>query len=235
MKNLYPSLLIFMVLFLVSSVHAEPFKIRFYEIGSQQKKLLFNAVRTEVQEGERLTAQTQFTTPDGKQAVVEDLVAENGKALKYTQSQLQLGTIGSVEVKGDELHFTFTKDGTTQTAIEKRTDNFVVGPSMLAYVRASWDRLMAGETIEFRIGVLDRRETVGFKFFKTAEETVDGKEMVRMKMKPTSFIISALVDPLIFVMEKKTGRVHQVIGRMVAKRRVGDEWKDLDADAIYEY
>lgn len=54
-------------------------------------------------------------------------------------------------------------------------------------------------------------------------------------MKPTSFIIAALVDPLVFTFEKKTARLLEMKGRTLPKLRKGEKWKDLDAFITYDY
>ena len=99
---------------------------------------------------------------------------------------------------------------------------------------------MAGETISIRLPVLDRLETVGFKFFKEKDATLDGVKMTVIKMKASSFVIAALVDPVLFYFHPTEIRPEghkcvQVVGRTVPKRKDGNKWKDLDAVMKFKY
>jgi hypothetical protein len=54
-------------------------------------------------------------------------------------------------------------------------------------------------------------------------------------MKPTSFIIAGIVDPLIFSIERDTVKLLELKGRTLPKKKVGNKWKDLDAEIVYSY
>jgi hypothetical protein len=55
-------------------------------------------------------------------------------------------------------------------------------------------------------------------------------------MQPTSRLLSALVDPLYFTVEKSPPhRVLQYVGRTTPKKLAGDQWKDLDAVTVFDW
>ena len=55
-------------------------------------------------------------------------------------------------------------------------------------------------------------------------------------VEPTSPIISALVNPLFFTIEKASPhRVLQYVGRTTPKIKAGGKWKDLDAVTVFEW
>jgi hypothetical protein len=47
-------------------------------------------------------------------------------------------------------------------------------------------------------------------------------------MKPSSFVIAAIVDPIFFHFDKETKKLILVNGRVVPKQKVDGQWKDLD-------
>lgn len=86
-----------------------------------------------------------------------------------------------------------------------------------------------------RYGVPDRRETVGFEFKKVGEKEIGGKLLWSIRMKPSSFLIAAIVKPLHFYFEPDGSKLMQIEGRVPPKRADGSHFKDLDARSVYEY
>jgi hypothetical protein len=160
---------------------------------------------------------------------------KDSKVAGYEMQQKQIGAQGKLTVSGTTLNFSYKKDGKEKTSTETDVTNFVVGPSILLFLRNNWDRILKGDVVKSRLAVLDRQETVGFEFSKERDGTVDGKKVVVVKMKPSSFIIAAVVDPLHFSIELDTKRLLALQGRSQMKRDVGGAFKDLDAYTRYEY
>ncbi len=94
-------------------------------------------------------------------------------------------------------------------------------------------KILSGDTIHARFGVPERQETVGFKYFKVGEETIRGHKVIVVKMKPSSFIIAAIVDPLYFYLKKDGTGVLKMTGRTILKVKNGNDWETLDADIAF--
>ncbi len=215
---------------------AAPMKGNLFEKGSNRQKLLYRFQRNEqVFEGGRTVAKAIFADPSGVEAVVEELTLEGDKIKTYQVHHKQIGEERLLEVKGGKLLFTLTRDGKTETAEEDLPANLVIGPTIADILKKNWDTLMKGDDVVARFASLERKETVGFKFTKDIETSVDGKNRVVIKMKPTSFIIAALVSPIFFTFDKGTRLLLEVEGRTLPKQRVDGRWKDLDADVVYQY
>ena len=136
--------------------------------------------------------------------------------------------------------FTWEGKGKTETETETLDPEkpLLVAPTTVPYLKQNWTQLMKGETLSARFAVLDRRETVGFKFFKVSAEDSGQPfrpDRVVIRMKPTSLIISALVKPLHFVFDSQGVHLLELEGRLPPKRKKGDQWKDWDYHAIYQY
>lgn len=222
---------------LVSSIgHAASITGTVFEKGSNRKNILYQYDRQEGHAGPDLTIKTTFTSPDNKVVAIEDTLADSDNKLKkFSLHQFQTNEEGGLEVKGNKVLFSYTKEGKTTTSDEDVADNLVCAATLVGYLLKHWDALMKGDTVDVRFAVLDRKETVGFKFFKTGDVTFDGKPAVIIKMKPSSFIIAAIVDPLNFTFLKDTRQIAELVGRTTPKQLVDGKWKDLDADIIYHW
>ncbi len=225
---------IFLAFFLFASLgQGHELRGKLYEKGTDRTNLLFDWQRTEKKEGAATVIKSVFTAPDKSIAVVDEAMVAEGKLLKYQIHQLQIGQEGSLVVDGDKLRFSYTKDGKTETNTEDLPENFAVSATLMENLARHRELILRGDTLKLRYAVLDRRETVGFSFFKIEEKKVGGVDAVVIKMKPSSFLIAALVDPIIITLRKEDFRVLELVGRTVAKRKVEERWKDLDCDIVY--
>ncbi len=214
---------------------ADDFKGQFFEPNSDQKKPVYRLDRTEKLVGNQRLAKGYFYSASNELAIDEDTVWEDGQLKSYGFKRLLEKEAGSVEVRGKKIHFSYTKDGKQNEADEDLTPNFVVAATLLDYIGKNWDTVIKGETLDMRYGVLDRRETVGFKLFKISEGKVDARETLVLKMKPTSFIIAAIVDPVILTIDKGTKHLLKLNGRLLPKLFKDGHWVDFDGEGIYTY
>lgn len=215
----------------------EPFfSAKIYDLKDHSKHM-FNYVSEVEYDGDRRSYVNTVTDLEGKVLVIEKTVATNGgrTVVSFEQDQKQLGTVGKLEVRDGKIHFTFTKDGKTKTDEEKVTDDFVVTSTLVANVRNDWAKIIKGESIKVRLGVLDRLETVGFQFKKESDTIPSGAAGHLVKMKPSSVIISALVNPLRFGFDAEGRYLLEIEGRTNVKVMVDGKWKDFDGFTVYSY
>jgi len=205
-----------------------------FEKNSHQQNLLFKVSHKELitSDGHRIINRV-FSDPNGKVVATEDILTKDGKTIKLTLSQKQLGEEGVLEVHDGKAFFTYTKDGKTSNDDEKATDNLVVSGTVVPYLQKNWPTILKGDEVGVRYAALDRKETVGFKFFKVEEKKMNGKDVIVVKMKPSSFIIAALVDPLFFTFTQDGSELLELVGRTLPKIQIDGKWKDLDADIMF--
>lgn len=215
------------------------FLAKVFDQDSKKQKLLFTYKHeSELKANSRVVTNT-YNDKDGGLAAVETIEfvggGDNEKVQTYKMSQKQLGAEGIVEVKDGQVKFSYSKGGSTKSGEERLTDDFVVGPSVTAYLQKHWSEITSGGKVKVRFAVPDRAETVGFEYFKDHEETIDGKKAFVLKMKPSSFLIAALVKPLFFYYSTDGKQLYEVHGRTQVKQKVDGSWRDLDAVTVYEY
>lgn len=211
-----------------------------YAHGSNQKTILFKMKRTTFQaENGLLHVWREFSYPDGKIATRERVIYNGDKLVSCELGDMQTFGKGSATVveQGGKTNIVFdyvqgTKHKTGSETFHPNTvNNDMVNP----FLAAHWAELMNGEAVKCRYIVLTRAETVGFEFTKQRETTLNGVPVVIVKMAPSSMFVAALVDPLIFTIQKN-GK-HLVLnydGRTPVKIKQGETFKDLDALTVFE-
>lgn len=220
----------------VLGLQAQAYKGALYEPGSGKKKLLYNMdVTITPGAGSIAHVAVTYVDTDGKAVVEQKITVDGSKIITDQVTHHQTGQKGLIEVKEGKVFFTKTADGKTTTKEEKIEDTFVTSGNFQRFVKDNWAEIMKGETISFRYGVWDRQETVGFKIFKDGEVKDGDKTLVRVKLKPSSFIIAAIVNPLIFTFPANGEHILEMVGRVPPKQKSGDKWKDLDAEVVYTY
>jgi len=209
---------------------------------ADRKELQFRFTRRVTRSGSTLNVLREYTYPDGKLAVRERAVYQGDKFVSFTLEELQTGGSGDAKIAGKptegNISFKYTKEpgGKEKSRAEELRPDTIQCDMLAPFLVSHWGALMKGETVKCRYIAVPRRETVGFTFSKKSESTSAGKPVVIIKMEPSSPIISALVDPLFFTMEK--GGQHHVLeytGRTTPKIRDGKNWKDLDAVTVFDW
>ena len=218
-----------------------------YPSGASSDRALFKFKRTVKRSGSTLSVLREYSYPDGKVAARERVVYRDNSLALYELDELQTGAKGSAEIESEpsktgktKIVFRYTKDASTRAPSGTRSEalvpdtlvNDMVGPFLMAH----WDQLASGRKVGCRYIVLQRRETVGFTFRKESESQWHGKDVLVVKMEPTSAIISALVDPLHFIIAKAPPHhVLQYSGRTTPKQGSPGHWTDLDAVTVFDW
>lgn len=218
------------LLLMTSAAYAD-YSGEMYEIGSNRSKKLYSVKVEQKTQGDQEETIATVTGADGKVALIETTVVKGVDVVKFEIDQKQLETTASINVGGDKVLFAKTKDGKKKEDSEKRQSTFVITGNFQKFIASRWADISAGKAVEFRYGVWDRMETVGFEIKKTGEEG----SLVVLKMKPSSMIIAALVSPIEFKFSNDGKRLHEMKGRVGPKQNVGGKWKDLDAEVVYTY
>lgn len=210
-------------------------RAEFFEQGKTEGTKLYTSEAVTLPDGSGETLTLTYKDPEGNVAVEEKYWLEGSAVKKAEIQQKQLGQSAVVEVKDGRVYFSKTADGKTKNSDEKKEDTFVMSGSFQRFVRDHWKDLSEGKTVNFRFGVWDRMETIGFEVVKTGDSEFKGQKTVLLKMRPSSFLLAALVKPLIFHFAADGSKLLRSSGRIAPKLKSGSSWKDLDAEAVYLY
>lgn len=211
-----------------------------YDHNSNRKTVLFKLTRTFTEHGNEVKVAREFTTPQGKVAARERVTYHGDELVSCEVDDLQADGRGSAKVVREggqaKIVFEFISGNKRKTGVEPFTadtvNNDMVNPCLVAH----WNELMSGKAVKCRYIALSRAETVGLEFMKIGETTARGMPVIIVKMVPSNFIIAAIVDPLIFTVEKNgQHRVLDYDGRTTPRIKVGDKLKDLDALTVFDW
>lgn len=205
---------------------------KIYDLNDRNKHLYNFKNELEVTADTKKMIST-YTDLDGKLLVQETtilkVVAGKETLVSYDLDHRQMAASGKIEVRDGQAHFSYTKGGETKTASEKVGDDFIISTMIVGFLSRNWEKIKRGESLKVRLGVVDRRETVGFSYVKMAESG----DYVKIKMRPSSMIISALVNPLIWTMSVDGSHLKELEGRTQVKTVEGKKFKDFDGYTVY--
>ena len=218
------------------AIAASQQKGKIYALNDEKKeKLLFLFKRTIKYIGANAFAHATFTYPDGKPAVEESVEYENDILKKYHYKQLQVDESGSAEIKNGKIYFHFIAQGKEEYDDEDLEENTIVSDMISPMIEKRWQEIEKEDTIKVRYILVERLETIGFKFFKEKDITYKNKKALEIIMKPSSFFIAALTSPIRFLFEKETPhKLLEIHGRLplrlpevpIPKSR--SDWKAMD-------
>ncbi|MFS4460015.1 hypothetical protein [Bdellovibrio sp. HCB2-146] len=206
-----------------------------YGLKSKQTEKLFTSdVDLKIEVDGTSSTQSVYKDLQGQVVVIEKGQLRGVELEKYEMDRPQTKEKGTITVNNGRVHFEYQgPDGKKKTDDEKAKGTIVCTANFNAYVLANWDQLMSGKDLDVRFAVWDRLETVGFTLQKVGITEKDGKKWLELRMKPTSFVIAALVDPLYFGYTVEDKQLRLMKGRVSPKIQKDGKWKDLDAEVVY--
>ncbi len=207
-----------------------------YDLKSNRQKTLFTLNVDLAALADGVQTQTEFRDPDGKIVVTEKGLIKEAEVLSYEIDRKQTGEKGRFQVREGRIYFEYEGPGGKKKSADEKLSGFVLStPNFNAFVEKNWGALAGGKPLDVRFAVWDRLETVGFTLQKVGEKDVAGGKWMELRMKPTSFIIAAIVDPIHLWYSHADKKLQVVKGRVAPKIQKDGKWKDLDAESVYTY
>ncbi len=212
------------------------FTAKIYDLKDRSKLMFDYKSEVETTGDTKTTVNTVYDLKGDVLVIEKTVMKDDGKTfVSFEQDQKQLKTVGKVELRDGRIYFTFQRDEKLKDDDDKASADFIVTSTLVAYVQANWDGLLRGETLKARLAVLDRLETIGFQFKKESEKELNGVPAVVLKMKPSSMMIAAVVDPLLFTFSADGKRLLELEGRTNVKVMIDGKFKDFDGYTVYSY
>lgn len=211
-----------------------------YEMKSNYQKKLFDLkVESTTDDSGVVTATGVFKdAQSGTEAIHEVAKYKDAELIETRLEQKQTDEKGYIKVSGDQIEFVYTNsDGKEKKNSEKiKSGMKILAPAnFIVFIRKNWADLQSRKMIPLRFAVWDRYETVGFDLIFEGNEKRSGQDLVKLKLKPSSFIIAALVNPIHLWFSQDGQRLIELSGRVAPKVKSGDSWNALDADVKYSY
>ena len=166
--------LMWLLLFVPVIVRAD-YSAKLYEQGGANGKhmQIFSFISRNSTVNGKTVIINEYFDMKGSLVVKEQATLEGHKIVRDEVDQKQIDQTGIMQVKNGVIYFTKIVNGQSSTRQENLTDTFVTACNFEYFIRDHWSELLAGKKVEFRYGVWDRQESVGFKNFNSAkDETV---------------------------------------------------------------
>lgn len=207
-----------------------------YEMNSEKKNLIFimKAELKKPMNGKTVFSSFYFDT-DKNEIMTEEASFDHLNLKKYVIHQKQINEIYELEVSGNKMNFSVTKDGQTEKITRDLPENLVIGPSFVPFLQKHWSEIQNQKKVEAALAVLDRMDTYRFEFEKIRDLKFEGQDRVIVRMKPGNTLISSVVRPVYFVVAPDGSRILELKGRMLPKRKVGSRWEDFEGEAVFMY
>lgn len=214
---------------------AEKVTATLYGLKSKPDAVLYTSVFEAKIDGNLIESEVVYKDPQGQVAVVEKGQMNGDQIVKYEMERPQTKEKGAFHVKDGKIFFTYEGPNGKKTNDEKVKGSLLSTANFNAFVISHWADLEVGKGVEVRFAVWDRLETVGFTLQRTGTAEKDGKKLLELRMKPTSFVIAAIVDPIYFWYSMDDKKLRSMKGRVSPKIQENGKWKDLDARVEYSH
>ncbi len=197
--------------------------------------LIYKYEKQVEQKGGQQITETRFFLPDGSLAVGETLLHQDGNLAQYTIERKKEGIKDSLTVQGKNATFASTEpSGKTKTESTSWDKSHLVLPELRAFALANWDALQNGKSVDFRLAIVEKRDTFGFSMEKDEERDENGRKIVVLEVAPTSFFVSMAISPIYLDVDAQTKQLRRMRGFKFPKPGTGpNETRDIEADLVY--
>ncbi|MCO5141937.1 MAG: hypothetical protein M9962_02475 [Oligoflexia bacterium] len=199
------------------------------------KKIEYKLVSTRKDEAKKSQFHTQFLDTNNNPLVDERTTTENGKLVEYLYEQHQVNEKGSIRVAENKVIYQFFNKGKWKTETEDYEENMIVPDMIHSFLADHYEEIKKGETIKFRFLLLERMESIGFKFFLEEEKMWEGRKVSEVIMKPSSFFIALIAPSIHFYLDANPPhRVYGIKGRLPIRKAIKNppenrgDWKAID-------
>jgi hypothetical protein len=239
MKILFCSLVL---LFTFAAAGADAANIRGKLFLPKEDKPSFFFENTREKSGKREFSRVKFTDKEGKLLVEEEFHYSAGALEKYSYKQHQVDEHGTIEIRDGKVHYNYSAQGKIDIDEEPIPQDMILPDLIGPFLVKNWESLLKGESLKVHYLLLERQESIGFKFYKDNERILNGVEVVDFIMKATNIFVAQLAPKIRFTLEKAAPhRVIETYGRMpiriaeVPNPRRRKDYKAIDARMEWEY
>ncbi|QDK39735.1 hypothetical protein DOE51_09935 [Bdellovibrio sp. NC01] len=205
-----------------------------YDLKSNQTKKLFTLTIETTDAADGTHSKTSYQDLNGKVVVQETGLAQGDELKDYTLERPQTEEKGHIFTRDGKVYFEYEGPGGKKKSANEKIDGQILTPAnFTAFVRKNWDSFNAGKAIPVRYAVWDRQETVGFTLTKVGDAEIKGQKAIELRMKPTSFVIAAIVDPIHLWYRVSDKKLMIMKGRVQPRQDVDGKLKQLDAETVY--
>ena len=209
---------------------------KIYELNSNKKKLLFtiNAKLATSSNGHSVFL-SSYLDANNEESLTEEASFKQLELQRYVIDQKQLNEIYELKITDGKMFFSITKKGRVEKKTQDLSSGLIIGPSFVPFLQQHWAELQGRKKVRAQLAVLERMNTYSFEFEKLRDAKSNSVDVVIIRMKPTSTLLSAVVRPVYFTVTSDGSKILELKGRMLPKRKAGSRWEDVDGEAVFTY
>jgi hypothetical protein len=163
--------------------------------------------------------------------VVEDFTRFAGRRLsEHRYVRHTTGERSSVQVHGSNLEFEYRRGAQRKVATLAAEGVFLTGPAVFPFIEQQLSRLLSGDELEFKYGVLDRLDY--FTFELSSQSKLTDRDLV-VRIRAASPFVRMAIDP-IEVTLSRTGQFKGIRGRTIIMEMRGERMMPIDAELVVE-
>ncbi len=183
-------------------------------------------------EGQTVAA-VRFVDAAGHLAATEQVTYVDGLVVHVQLEQRQVDERFSLTVSGSDALFEVVRNGETSRIRRDWTSDALAIDQVPSFVTSQWDRLVAGESVSFRLVALDRARIVRFRLMHQGPTEHLGRPAVQLRMEANSTFVRWLAPEIDLVFSPDGRTMLESRGPLPVKIRRGGEWVDLDARLVW--
>ncbi len=214
--------------------------LKLYEIGKTDGPLLYiQKTKKQKLADQKVSTETKAFDPQGNLIFSETILSKGSMPLFQADDVQQTKRHLELEVKEDRV-FLRTR-GLTSDSNEKPKEeneklplNLISGALAEDFIIENWDAILKDETVYAKLAVMELREIIQFKFWKKQMTTKNGQVVMEVRMKPSSILVSLIVDPIHIFMDLKDKKMIHYIGRTPLWKFTNGKISALDAEIVFE-
>ena len=213
----------------------EAFTGKIYLAGSNRTILLFQQKNSTLKKDGKSILRHTYTDSDGKTAVIEDVIFENGSFIEYHVEFADTECGCKLKRNGNKLKFGFTRGDTSKSGEDDYYQNLVMGPTLTSFIKANWNPMESGETVYFYLPAMTLMRVAKFRMFRHDDSPYNRPGVIVFKMDLSNFFLRPFVDPVDLVYDVKTKRLTEIHGKSLLRRKVNGKTENPVVDIYYTY
>jgi hypothetical protein len=175
----------------------------------------------------------RYTDRSGEVVAELEAVYVAGRLSTIRFDQHQLGEVSTAAIKDGKATYSNTSGGKTRQSTERDPGDLAAFPAIPDVIRAKWDDLQRGKSIEFTIPIPARRMSFRAKVTKEKTWSQAGRMFSQFKMEPTNPIMRTLGDAIYYEFDHQGKTLTEFRGGTIAQSGTPGNWKNFVGRIVY--
>lgn len=157
---------------------------------------------------------------------------------RYELEKLQLDEKGwfDVDVENKKARFEYFKNNEWKKSEDSFKYDLLVGAMIPKYIQKNISQLLSEEELKISLAVPFMRKIYTFELKNLGEESFQNQKIVKIRMRPSSFLMRTVVSPIVFFYSPGEDKTKKIEGKVFIKKRMGsnpDKWESFEGETLF--